>query len=80
MVISEITLVSGKDLEKGVDYWLTGDFYGLSRKKVRLHRKFPAKEAVPGMRGESSIVKTEDGVEVLVHGPQKVFATDPNND
>lgn len=68
-------LVEGKDIRKGVDYFLTGDFWPYANLKVRLKRRFVAKDEWPGARGNGALVESDDGKLFVIHPKNVVFAT-----
>lgn len=69
-------LVAGKDLLKGVTYYLTGDFWPHGGTPVQLKRRFIAKDEWPGTRGEGVILQSDNGVLFLLHPKAFLFAKD----
>lgn len=66
-----------KDLKRGVDYYLTFDFWPHGGTKVRLVSTFPAKDVFPGKRGVAAKVVDDEGVEFLIGPNAYLFNTPP---
>lgn len=69
-------LVNGCDLQKGVDYYLTGMFWHYQGVKVRLKKHDKASRYYEGARGNAAWVADDNGNEFLIHPREKLF-TEP---
>lgn len=59
--------IRGKDLKKGIDYYLTGDFFGYFGEKV----------TVKIIGNEFVILVNEGGLRFAVSKKQRIFLGDP---
>ena len=59
--------ILGKDLKKGIDYYLTGDFYGYFGEKVTLK----------SIENEFVIIVNEGGLRFAVGKKQIIFLDNP---
>jgi hypothetical protein len=74
----EPMLIEGKDLVKGVTYYLTGMWWPDGGKPVKLKKWVRACELMKGAGGKAAIVKGEDGEEYGIMPRESLFIQDPS--
>ena len=66
-------LVRGKDIKRGITYYLTADCYGYANTPVKYHGKRPAKDYVTGLRGNATVVISDTNIAFLILPNDCVF-------